>query len=141
MRKKCPYSEFFWSAFSRIRTKKTPNTDTFYAVLNRPKCKGPKNLVYCVYLRNLLKTKNLTGEFLVYTLPHLISLFSSILLQLPLLLLFIIVIFSIGKNGIFLITIMNFTPSWIYEFYLISCCYITDVVFCFTFYSVLMLLT
>ena len=48
--KKCPYSEFFWSVFSRIRskygeiqsiqseygkirTKKTPNTDSFYAVL------------------------------------------------------------------------------------------------------------
>ena len=41
---KCPYSEFFWSAFSRIRTgywvirgkiwnRKTPNMDTFYAVL------------------------------------------------------------------------------------------------------------
>ena len=52
MRKKCPYSEFFFSVFSRIRTKygeivrispysfrmrkirtrKTPNTDTFHAV-------------------------------------------------------------------------------------------------------------
>ena len=48
--KKCPYSEFFWFVFSRIRskygeiqsiqsecgkirTKKTPNTDNFYAVL------------------------------------------------------------------------------------------------------------
>ena len=45
LREKCPYSELFWSAFSRIcaeygqfecgkiRTGKTPNTDTFYAVL------------------------------------------------------------------------------------------------------------
>ena len=46
LRKKCPYSEFFWSVFSRIwtvyapysskcgkiRTRKTPNTDTFYRV-------------------------------------------------------------------------------------------------------------
>ena len=39
LREKCPYSEFFWSAFSRIRneysrmqTRKTPNTDTFYVV-------------------------------------------------------------------------------------------------------------
>ena len=32
LRKKCPYSEFFWSAFSRIRTRITPNTDTFHAV-------------------------------------------------------------------------------------------------------------
>ena len=30
----CPYSELFWSVFSRIRTESriTPNTDTFYAV-------------------------------------------------------------------------------------------------------------
>ena len=48
LRKKCPYSGFFWSIFSRIRTEygeirssarmrentdqKTPHTDTFYAV-------------------------------------------------------------------------------------------------------------
>ena len=32
LREKCPYSEFFWSVFSRIRTKKTPNTDIFNAV-------------------------------------------------------------------------------------------------------------
>ena len=29
--KKCPHSELFWSAFSRIWTRITPNTDTFYA--------------------------------------------------------------------------------------------------------------
>ena len=54
MREKCPYSEFFWSVFSRIRTeygeilrtlsiqsecgkirtRKTPNTDTFLAVFS-----------------------------------------------------------------------------------------------------------
>ena len=28
----CPYSGLFWSAFSRIRTRITPKTDTFYAV-------------------------------------------------------------------------------------------------------------
>ena len=40
VRKKWPYSELFWSAFSRIqfecgkiRTKVIPNTDTFYVVL------------------------------------------------------------------------------------------------------------
>ena len=53
LRKKCPYSEFFWHLFSRIRTEYgeirsisprsvrmgkmrtriTPNTDTFYAVI------------------------------------------------------------------------------------------------------------
>ena len=31
LREKSPYSEFFWSVFCRIRTKKTQNTDTFYA--------------------------------------------------------------------------------------------------------------
>ena len=34
LHEKCPYSGFFWSAFSRIRTRKTPNTDTFHAVEN-----------------------------------------------------------------------------------------------------------
>ena len=41
LRKKCPHSEFFWTVFfcirteyGEIRTKKTPNTDTFYAVMN-----------------------------------------------------------------------------------------------------------
>ena len=40
LRKKCSYPELFWSAFSRIqteygkmRTRTTPNTDTFYAVI------------------------------------------------------------------------------------------------------------
>ena len=29
---KCPYSELFWSVLSLVRTKKTPNTGTFYSV-------------------------------------------------------------------------------------------------------------
>ena len=33
MRKKCPYSEIFWSLLSHIRTRKTRNTDTFHAVI------------------------------------------------------------------------------------------------------------
>ena len=32
LRKKCPYSEFFWSECGKIRTRKTPNTDTFYTL-------------------------------------------------------------------------------------------------------------
>ena len=32
LREKFLYSEFFWSVFSRIRTRKTPNTDTFHAM-------------------------------------------------------------------------------------------------------------
>ena len=31
--KRCPYSEFFWSIFSRIRTRKNPNTSIFHTVL------------------------------------------------------------------------------------------------------------
>ena len=48
LRKKCSYSEFFWSVFSRIRTEngeiqsecgeirtgKTPNKDIFHALYN-----------------------------------------------------------------------------------------------------------
>ena len=30
--KKCPYSEFSWSKCGKIRTRKTPDTDTFDAV-------------------------------------------------------------------------------------------------------------
>ena len=29
----CPYSEFFWSECEKTRTRKTPNTDTFCAVI------------------------------------------------------------------------------------------------------------
>ena len=32
LRKKCPYSELFWSECGKIRTRITPNTDTFYVV-------------------------------------------------------------------------------------------------------------
>ena len=32
LRKKCPYSELFWSERGKIQTRITPNTDTFYAV-------------------------------------------------------------------------------------------------------------
>ena len=32
LREKCPYSELFWCAFSRIWTGITPNMDTFYVV-------------------------------------------------------------------------------------------------------------
>ena len=51
LREKCPYSELFWSAFSRIlteyliesecgkiRTRITPNMDTFHAVHDFDKC-------------------------------------------------------------------------------------------------------
>ena len=33
-RKKCPYSEFFWSEWGKIRTRKALNIDTFHAVYN-----------------------------------------------------------------------------------------------------------
>ena len=32
LREKCPYSELFWSECGKKRTRKTTNTDTFYAV-------------------------------------------------------------------------------------------------------------
>ena len=32
VREKRPYSEIFWSECRKIRTRKTPNTDTFHAV-------------------------------------------------------------------------------------------------------------
>ena len=32
LRIKYPYSEFFWSEFRKIWTRKTPNTDTFHTV-------------------------------------------------------------------------------------------------------------
>ena len=32
LRKKCPYSELFWSVFSPIQSRITPNMDTFHAV-------------------------------------------------------------------------------------------------------------
>ena len=50
LRKKCPYSEFFWSVFSRIqsecgkvRTRITPNTDTFHAVTKENKVYQDEN--------------------------------------------------------------------------------------------------
>ena len=55
LREKCPYSEFFWSVFSRvqfkcrkIRTTKTPNKDTFHAVssLDPPPLKNILRLFY-----------------------------------------------------------------------------------------------
>ena len=33
LREKCPYSEFFWSVFSHIQTRKTSITGTFHVVL------------------------------------------------------------------------------------------------------------
>ena len=32
LHEKCPYLELFWSVFSRIRTRITPNMDNFYSV-------------------------------------------------------------------------------------------------------------
>ena len=32
LRKKCPYSELFWSECGKMRTRITPNTDTFHAM-------------------------------------------------------------------------------------------------------------
>ena len=54
LRKKCPYSELFWSAFSphfshrmrenagKMRTRITPNKDSFYSVLHSKAHSGPR---------------------------------------------------------------------------------------------------
>ena len=58
LREKCPYSELFWSAFSRIRTRITPNNDTFYAVLQFWSIlinKGKDCLVSNIYQKFLAK--------------------------------------------------------------------------------------
>ena len=63
LRKKCPYLELFWSAFSHIRTEYgeknreyltgkmrtriTPNTDTFYAVIKNPR-------ITSIFLKDML---------------------------------------------------------------------------------------
>ena len=38
LRKPCPYSELFWSKCGEMRTRITPNTNTFYSVLSEHKC-------------------------------------------------------------------------------------------------------
>ena len=59
LRKKCPYSELFWSAFSCIRTRITPNTGTFYTVW--VSCKSLETLqklclsIKKIHIRNLGK--------------------------------------------------------------------------------------
>ena len=79
LRKKCPYSELFWSAFSRIysvslriqsecgkmRTRLSPNTNTFHPVW------------LGFYKNNVLKCLNLTGKIRVQSVK--VSKWSSIL--------------------------------------------------------------
>ena len=46
LREKNPYSEFFWSVFSSIRARKTPNMETFHSVTVMLSLKnGKKNAV------------------------------------------------------------------------------------------------
>ena len=56
LREKCPYPEFFWSVFSciqsecgKILSRKTPNTDTFYAVLLTLNF---YKVLYCIVLKS-----------------------------------------------------------------------------------------
>ena len=51
---KCPYLEFFWSVLSHIRTRKTPNADTFYAV--------PEILIIALLVKTLVKFIDLQTE-------------------------------------------------------------------------------
>ena len=71
LRENCSYSELFWSVFSRIRTaygeilcgkirtRLTPNTETFYAEFSfqyLPKCPKRPNFKYIFSFIFLLKT-------------------------------------------------------------------------------------
>ena len=76
VREKCPYLELFWSVFSRIRieygqirsiftcsvqmrkmrTKITPNTDTFYAVLD------PLKYLWCSFFAKIINSFQLNIE-------------------------------------------------------------------------------
>ena len=44
LRENCRYSELFWSAFSRIRTRITPDSDSFYAVTVKGKSRFIKRI-------------------------------------------------------------------------------------------------
>ena len=71
---KGPYSELFWSAFPRIRTRITPNTDTFYAMVSTfgwsllfrtENCIS--KLIPCRFHRSILNyCKTIQGNFIVF---------------------------------------------------------------------------
>ena len=62
LREKCSPSEFFWSVFStnvgKIRTRKTPNTDTFHAWFK--KCQGVKFKSKCTDHKETLSRCQMT---------------------------------------------------------------------------------
>ena len=73
LREKCPYSELFWSAYSRISlrvqsecgkmwTRITPNTDTFYAVYPVYPYKRVITATYSFKLTTFLTNKNCRKE-------------------------------------------------------------------------------
>ena len=52
LREKCPYSELLWSVFSQIRTRITPNTDTFYALTMMQKTKILNGFILTFFIEN-----------------------------------------------------------------------------------------
>ena len=54
LREKCPYSELFWSVFPRIRTRITPNTNTFYAVSFNNLCNPNREIILSMVLPSKL---------------------------------------------------------------------------------------
>ena len=53
MREKCPYSELFWFTFSTI----TPNTDIFYAVVEKVIAEKKEKLIWNETYRKHWQTK------------------------------------------------------------------------------------
>ena len=57
LRKKCPHSELFWSEYGKMRTRITPNMDTFHAVFV---CNS------IVHLRRMVKSYYVIKSYLRY---------------------------------------------------------------------------
>ena len=95
--KKCPYSELFWSAFSRIRTKYgeilnpnagkcwtriTPNTDTFHLVKVIKKGTSKMKVYYIVPLSDWLTEHPQIFKIKLYYFKERLSLRCNIILKL-----------------------------------------------------------
>ena len=82
---KCPYLEFFWSVFSRIwieygvslriqsecgktQTRKTPNKDTFHAVMNSKRISQEKNCEINTFVVLVYYYKVVPGRYIVIRL-------------------------------------------------------------------------
>ena len=59
--KKSPYSELFWAAFSRIRTRMTPNMDSFHAVFTKQKIGKGMLLPSLILIKKFLSEVSFTN--------------------------------------------------------------------------------